>query len=153
MSVLPVNTNPFIIEHLAFKQQEKEIMAASHLLEIEGIFAESKLDERVFDSVRIFCSEHRIKFTLRVFNSPAFEQDRDVLVKLPAFHIYYEDMYEKSFYPGESPAIQVQELLHEINPKKSQDKKENIWWFPKLTWKWPRKSRVASSEMFSNVPS
>ena len=148
MSVMPVETNPYIIQHLAYTQQEKDIITASRLLEVEGVFAENKLDDRVFDSVRIFCSEHRIDFGLRVFNSAAFEQDREVLIKLPAFHIYYEDQYEKSFYPGDSPAIQIQELLYKIKPqKKSQAQTGRGWWFPKLSWKWPRKNRIFSSDV------
>jgi len=144
MSILPIETNPYIVQHLEYKQQEKEIMIASHLLEIEGVYAAGKLDDRVFDSVRIFCSEHRIEFSLRVFNSAAFEQDREVLIKLPAFHIYYEDEYEKSFYPGDSPAVRIQEFLATLKPQKKQ---KTTWWFSKLTWKWPKKRRIVSSDV------
>ena len=143
---LPVATNPYIIQHLDYRQQEKEINLAGHHLEVEGVYAEGKLDERIFDPVRIFCHEHRLDFGFRVFNSAAFIQDREYIEKLPAFHIYYKDEYEKSFYPGDDPALQIQEMLRAI---KDYEKPRKIRWFslPKLTWKWPKKSRVVSSEV------
>ena len=36
---LPVQTNPYIIEHLDFKEQEKTINLASHLLEVEAVYS------------------------------------------------------------------------------------------------------------------
>ena len=148
MSILPVETNPYIIQHLEFTQQEKEIKVASHLLEVECVYSEGKvLRDEVFDGVRIFCAEHRIAFSLRPFNSDAFAQDREYITKLPAFHIYYKDEYEKSFYPGEDPATQIQQVLREM---KAYDKpKKSAWrWpsFPRFTWKLSKRSRIASSD-------
>ena len=148
MSILPIETNPYIIQHLEFTQQEKEIKVASHLLEVECVYSEGKvLRDEVFDIVRIFCAEHRIAFSLRPFNSDAFAQDREYITKLPAFHIYYKDEYEKSFYPGDNPATRIQQVLHEM---KAYDKpKKSAWqWpsFPRFTWKLPKRSRIASSD-------
>jgi hypothetical protein len=147
MSVLPVTTNPYIIEHLDYKAQEKEIMIASHLLEVEGVYAEGKLNETVFDLVRIFCANHRIQFGIRIFNSAAFIQDRECITKLPAFHIYYKDEYEKSFYPGDDPAVQIQYMLNEIKNYNKPKRTQWSWKFPKIKWKWSKKSRVASSDV------
>ena len=147
MSVLPVETNPYIIQHLEFTQQEKEIKLASHLLEIECVYSEGKvLRDEVFDGVRIFCATHRIYFGLRIFNSDAFVQDREYITKLPAFHIYYKDEYEKSFYPGEDPATQIQELLREIRVDTKAKRWSWKWAFPRFTWKLPKRSRIASSD-------
>jgi hypothetical protein len=147
MSVLPVETNPYIVQHLEYTQQEKEIKLASHLLEVECVYQESRpLAEEVIDSVRIFCAEHRIEFGLRPFNSDAFIQDREHITKLPAFHIYYKDEYEKSFYPGSNPAVEIQLLLKEIRDYTSPRKKK---WFtfklPSFSWKWKRKTRIVAS--------
>ena len=148
MSILPIETNPYIIQHLEFTQQEKEIKVASHLLEVECVYSEGKvLRDEVFDIVRIFCAEHRIAFSLRPFNSDAFAQDREYITKLPAFHIYYKDEYEKSFYPGDNFATQIQQVLREM---KAYDKpKKSAWrWpsFPRFTWKLSKRSRIASSD-------
>ena len=145
-AVLPVETNPYIIQHLEFTQQEKEIRLESHKLEVEGVYSDSKVPrEEVIDAVRIFCAEHRIDFGLRVFNSNAFIQDREYITKLPAFHIYYKDEYEKSFYPGEDVAKEIVELLRFIKQKPAKWK-----WFSLPTikvWKWKSK-RIASSSAF-----
>ena len=148
MSILPIETNPYIIQHLEFTQQEKEIKVASHLLEVECVYSEGKvLRDEVCDGIRVFCAEHRIAFSLRPFNSDAFAQDREYITKLPAFHIYYKDEYEKSFYPGDNFATQIQQVLREM---KAYDKpKKSAWrWpsFPRFTWKLPKRSRIASSD-------
>ena len=148
MSILPIETNPYIIQHLEFTQQEKEIRLASHLLEVECVYSEGKvLRDEVCDGIRVFCAEHRIAFSLRPFNSDAFAQDREYITKLPAFHIYYKDEYEKSFYPGDNFATQIQQVLREM---KAYDKpKKSAWqWpsFPRFTWKLPKRSRIASSD-------
>ena len=145
---LPVQTNPYIIEHIAFKEQEKQIMKASHLLEIEGIYHWSKpLKEEVFDSVRIFCATHRIEFGIRMFNSEAFWQDRECLTRLPAFHIYYKDEYEKSFYCEDHAASMIQEVLREIHGLKNLHKQKTSFWWPSFKWPLKRKVPVASSEV------
>ena len=148
MSILPIETNPYIIQHLEFTQQEKEIKVASHLLEVECVYSEGKvLRDEVCDGIRVFCAEHRIAFSLRPFNSDAFAQDREYITKLPAFHIYYKDEYEKSFYPGDNFATQIQQVLREM---KAYDKpKKSAWrWpsFPRFTWKLSKRSRIASSD-------
>jgi hypothetical protein len=138
---LPVQTNPYITEHIAFKEQEQEIMKASRLLEIEGIYHWNKpLKEEVFDSVRIFCATHRIAFGIRVFNSDAFWQDRECLLRLPAFHIYYKDEYEKSFYCEDEAAIMIQEVLRDFK-KPSHKQKTGTWW-PSFKWPQKRKRKV-----------
>ena len=147
MSILPVQTNPYIIEHLDYREQEKEILMASHLLEVEGVYAEGKLNDAIFDAVRIFCADHRIDFGLRIFNSAAFIQDRESITKLPAFHIYYKDEYEKSFYPGDVPATQIQDMLREIKHYDKPKRTRWSWKLPKISWKWSKKSRVASSDV------
>jgi hypothetical protein len=146
MSVLPVETNPYIIQHIEHTQQEKEIRLASHLLEVECVYSESKvLRDEVFNGIRIFCAEHRIAFSLRPFNSEAFVQDREYITKLPAFHIYYKDEYEKSFYPNEDVAKEIVKLLRFIKQKPA-----NWKWFSLPTikvWKW-KSRRIASSSTF-----
>jgi hypothetical protein len=146
MSVLPVETNPYIIQHIEHTQQEKEIRLASHLLEVECVYATSRLvGDEVLDTVRIFCTEHRIAFSLRPFNSEAFVQDREYITKLPAFHIYYKDEYEKSFYPNEDVAKEIVKLLRFIKQKPA-----NWKWFSLPTikvWKW-KSRRIASSSTF-----
>uniref|UniRef100_A0A6C0BJR8 Uncharacterized protein n=1 Tax=viral metagenome TaxID=1070528 RepID=A0A6C0BJR8_9ZZZZ len=111
--------NPYIIEHL--KQNETNalmIKYASQLL-VDGIYQEGKaVKEEVFDSVRIWCSENHVQFMIREFYG-GFDEDREMIERLPAFNIYFKDEYEKTFYPEDS----VEEEILKILPKK--EKKEN----------------------------
>jgi len=142
---LPVQTNPYILEHIAFKEQKQAIMKASRLLEIEGVYHWSKpLKEEVFDSVRIFCAAHHIEFGIRMFNSDAFWQDRECLTRLPAFHIYYKDEYEKSFYCEDDPAIMIQEVLRDFK-NQSQKQKTGFFWWPSFKWQLKQKVPVVGS--------
>ena len=142
---LPVQTNPYILEHIAFKEQKQAIMKASRLLEIEGIYHWSKpLKEEVFDSVRVFCAAHHIEFGIRMFNSDAFWQDRECLTRLPAFHIYYKDEYEKSFYCEDDPAIMIQEILRDVK-NQSQKQKTGFFWWPSFKWQLKQKVPVVGS--------
>lgn len=142
---LPVQTNPYILEHIAFKEQKQAIMKASRLLEIEGIYHWSKpLKEEVFDSVRVFCAAHHIEFGIRMFNSDAFWQDRECLTRLPAFHIYYKDEYEKSFYCEDDPAIMIQEVLRDFK-NQSQKQKSGFFWWPSFKWQLKQKVPVVGS--------
>jgi hypothetical protein len=145
---LPVETNPYIIQHLDFREQEKTINLASHLLEVEGVYHWNKPPlEELFDRVRIFCSQHRINFGIREFNSAAFVQDREYITRLPAFHIYYKDEYEKSFYGDDDPAIMILEVLREIRGGKP---KKRWFSFSFPVFKWKRKIMVVSSTTQDN---
>ena len=111
--------NPYIIEHL--KQNEiNELMIkyASQLL-VDGIYLEGKpIKEEIFHSVRIWCSENHVQFMIREFYG-GFDEDREMIERLPAFNIYFKDEYEKTFYLEDS----VEEEILKILPKK--EKKEN----------------------------
>ena len=111
--------NPYIIEHL--KQNETNalmIKYASQLL-VDGIYQEGKaVKEEVFDSVRIWCSENHVQFMIREFYG-GFDEDREMIERLPAFNIYFKDEYEKTFYPEDS----VEEEILKILPKKEKNGK------------------------------
>jgi hypothetical protein len=49
-----------------------------------------------------FCIRKNIRCIVRGF-SHAYEEDKDEIVRLPAFHLYYKDNYELTFYPGDCP--------------------------------------------------
>jgi hypothetical protein len=113
--------NPYIIEHL--KQNETNalmIKYASQLL-VDGIYQEGKpVKEEIFDSVRIWCSENHVQFMIREFYG-GFEEDREMIERLPAFNIYFKDEYKKTFYLEDS----VEEEILKILPKKENPNKKN----------------------------
>lgn len=126
--------NPYIIEHL--KQNETNalmIKYASQLL-VDGIYQEGKaVKEEVFDSVRIWCSENHVQFTIREFYG-GFDEDREMIERLPAFNIYFKDEYKKTFYPEDSVEEEILKILpqKEKNGKNEKSKKIEIG---KKSWK------------------
>jgi hypothetical protein len=119
--------NPYIIEHL--KQNEtNELMIkyASQLL-VDGIYQEGKpVKEEIFDSVRIWCSENHVQFMIREFYG-GFEEDREMIERLPAFNIYFRNEYEKTFYPEDSVEKEILKILpQKENPNKKNEKSKKI---------------------------
>ena len=137
MALLPI-TNPLINEHIKSRQQDSQLVRVAHKLEIEGIYPSGKRPhEPAYEPIRAFCSEHHIEFTLREFNSAAFVQDREGITRLPAFHIYYKDEYETSFYEGEDPNLFIQDILDEERGRKRK------------AWYWRFYSTVAEGKVKS----
>ena len=56
-----------------------------------------------FSEMFAFCLQEGIPCVIRPF-SHAHEEDKDEIVRLPAYHIFYRDEYELTFYPGDCPA-------------------------------------------------
>ena len=128
--------NPYIIEHL--KQNEtNELMIkyASQLL-VDGIYQEGKpVKEEIFDSVRIWCSENHVQFMIREFYG-GFEEDREMIERLPAFNIYFRNEYEKTFYPEDSVEKEILKILpQKENPNKKNEKNEKSKKIERKSWK------------------
>ena len=140
---LPVETNPYIVHYVMRKEQERRINLASHRLEIEGIYHWGKpLKEEVFDSIRLYCAGHRIEFGLREFKGDVFWQDRECIVQLPAFHVYYDEEYEKTFYLEDNPSDVLEDILNQDRPAK----RTTMWFpFPSFKWGFPKKKKMLSS--------
>ena len=56
-----------------------------------------------FSEMCAFCLQEGIPCVIRPF-SHAHEEDKDEIVRLPAYHVFYRDEYELTFYPGDCPA-------------------------------------------------
>ena len=83
-----------------------------------------------FIEVGEFCLNQGIPCVIRPF-SHEYQEDKEEIVRLPAYHIYYRNEYELTFYPGDCPKA----TLEEIQNKET------------TTWKWP----FGLSSLFSVV--
>ena len=54
--------------------------------------------EEIVDEVKEFCGNKSIIFTTREYDSLRYFKDRDYIEELPAFHIYYDDIYINTFH-------------------------------------------------------
>lgn len=124
-------TNPVIESIFTETGHRIEINRVAQLLRITALYDwEKPIKEEVFDQVHQFCKEYRIGFNIRPFDTTT-KEDRDEVIKLPGFHVYYESEYERTFYLGEDPKEIVLEII-----KKYKSKKWNFSWrgvrLPKL---------------------
>jgi len=122
-----MTTNPIFEKDLLEKYRKD--------FHIVGLY-KNRLSDTVFDSVTAFCVENTIAFRLEPFSS-GVEEDRENVTRLPAFHIYYKDQYETTFYPEDS----VRKILMSCI---AGFKKKTSWFsfkFPVFTL--PKRKRIA----------
>ena len=111
-------TNPVIETIFTETGHRIEINRVAQLLRITALYDwEKPIKEEVFDQVHQFCKEYRIGFNIRPFDTTT-KEDRDEVIKLPGFHVYYESEYERTFYLGEDPKEIVLEIIKKYKPKK-----------------------------------
>lgn len=62
-----------------------------------------------FTEVEEFCLKQGIPCVIRPF-SHAYEEDKEEVVRLPAYHVYYQNEYEMTFYRGDCPNAALKEI-------------------------------------------
>lgn len=75
-----------------------------------------------------FCSSRDIAVKLRHYDTIEFEEDRDIIVRLPAIHIYKRNGYSDTIYPDFKP-VQILALEYEKFQLEELEKesKRQIW--------------------------
>ena len=65
-------------------------------------------------------------FITREYDSRKFSNDRDVIERLPAFHIYINNIYDRTFYSNTRPLDHINEsiTIHLNNEEKKLKRKE-----------------------------
>jgi hypothetical protein len=76
-----------------------------------------------FNEILKFALNEQVKVTIRPF-SHEYEEDKDEIRKLPAFHIFYKGEYKLTFYSGDCPKATMQ-VLKEKPEQKLEYKKES----------------------------
>jgi hypothetical protein len=100
---------------------------------IVGLY-KNRLNDAVFDPVSAFCLENGIAFRLEAFSS-GVEEDRECVLRLPAFHVYFKEEYETTFYLEDS----VKKVLLGCIARFA---KKETWW-PSFNFTLFKRRRVA----------
>jgi hypothetical protein len=130
-------TNPIL------EAADRARMLISHRfkLSFEALYSwEKPLREEIFDKIRIYCHQNSMNFMIRPFNNTV-EEDRDAVEKLPAVQVYYEDIWQTTFYLDNDFEISLFRFLAKIEaPKKSA-------WFtiPSFSLPFKRKRMILTS--------
>jgi RIO-like serine/threonine protein kinase len=94
--------NPVLRTRLEDDEFQMKLSTIRYRMRIEALYHWDKpIVDSLFDPIKNFCKRHTLHFILRPFNT-LLEDDRLYVCKLPAFHIYYENEYEMTFYTDQS---------------------------------------------------
>lgn len=63
----------------------------------------TNFNDATLAEIRQMCEDQNIPFKIREYNSDKYEEDREEIERLPAFHLYVRGHHEKTFYPVGRP--------------------------------------------------
>jgi hypothetical protein len=117
-----MTTNPFIENYVESSNYHVLLKRYAHKFMIVGVYHWSKpVCEEQFDEARFYCRDHHILFKLEVFND-RIEEDREMIERLPAFHLYVDEEYTLTFYPEQILATVIKDFISTYVDKKPKSK-------------------------------
>lgn len=66
-------------------------------------------------AIRDYAISMKILFKSREYNSTKYSDDRHLITRLPAYHIYIKNSLFRTFYPNTRPYQHIQESIAEYN--------------------------------------
>lgn len=67
--------------------------------------------------VKSYCDENNITFTSRRYNCDKYEEDREDVYRLPAFHIYHKKTYHETHHYDTDPVHKIQLVIWNYQDK------------------------------------
>jgi hypothetical protein len=107
-----MNTNPVIDLH----EQRKLALAKRKIQYPIKIYCiVDDLSDASRDTLIRQIKEHALQskviFTTRLYDSTKYSNDRDVITRLPAFHVYIKKGYNRTFYANTRPLDHINECV------------------------------------------
>jgi hypothetical protein len=136
--------NPVFEESAALRQRRTDLQRVAHKFMIIYL-VKDRLHMGNYEAHERFCRESHIEFKIELFNS-GIEEDREHVLRLPAYHVYYEEDYIKTYYPETGADEAVHDVIRSL---KGEKKTSRGGWHPWFTWtmpKWKRRVAVLGSE-------
>lgn len=107
---------------LHFKKKEKPMEYLSVQLNCI-VYDLTDSNEPTIKEIRDYCQKEKIIYSTRRFNSNKYSNDRNFIRELPAFHIYINDIYKRTFYPNTRPYQHIQEVVKEYKDRIERKRK------------------------------
>ena len=79
-------------------------------------------------SIRNYCIEKNVLFLTRRYNSYKYSDDRNYILKLPAFHVIINNSYRETFYINTRPLQHIDEAIQKYNDIIEKKKKNKEAW-------------------------
>ena len=95
----------------------------SYPIEVCCVVADHSNIDTDVEIVNEYTTNLGLKYKLREYNSRKYADDRDIITSLPAFHIYVEESYIDTLYPGEKMLDDIDEYLRKYEQRKLERKR------------------------------
>lgn len=95
--------------------------------------------------IKTYAINSGVMFITREYDSRKFSNDRDIIERLPAFHVYINRAYNRTFYPNTRPLDHINECVNtHLNNEEIKVKRKERWskmyesfkaWMRNFKWK------------------
>ena len=132
--------------NMMIRQSVRNILSSK--IEITGTHYETKMrvccvvanysdirENKTIQELFEYTSRIGITFAFREYNSSKYSDDRDVIINLPAFHIYFGSCYFETFYPDSKLLEELDSSLNEYEKRRKESKMLKDKWSLKSLWK------------------
>lgn len=121
--------NPIIL----IKEQEEEKLNQykemnSNIRVTFVVKSMNNYDKDIIEGIQTLCKNNYINFIVREYNSDIYEEDRENIVKLPAFNIYLHNNYETTFYLGNNYEKIIEDKINEVRQEWEGNNKKKEYW-------------------------
>ena len=79
-----------------------------------------------YKPVKEFCEQNNIAFAQRDFRPFKYLEDREYVLKLPAFQVYVLDEYERTIYPGVEALQELQAVILGVKILEAEDRRRRL---------------------------
>ena len=107
-----MNTNPVIDLHEQRKLAlaKRKIQYPIKIYCIVDDLSDASRDTLI-RQIKQHALQSKIIFTTRVYDSTKYSNDRDIITRLPAFHVYIKKGYNRTFYANTRPLDHINECV------------------------------------------
>jgi hypothetical protein len=109
------------------QMQERTPSVPKHPIMVKCIVASLSDKNDDILKIREYAHIHNIHYTTRLYNSRKFSEDRDIIVRLPAFHIYVKNSYRNTFYLNTRPYQIIHDTVDEYIKKQMAKINKKSW--------------------------
>lgn len=82
----------------------------------------------VLREIKNHANNSGVIYTTREYDSYKFSNDRDVIQRLPAFHVYINNIYNRTFYSNTRPLDHINECIKiHLNNEEIKVKRKQRW--------------------------
>ncbi len=124
-----MNINPVIDLH---EQRKAALVKRKILYPIKIYCIVDDLSDASRDVLVRKIKEHALQskliFSTRLYDSTKYSNDRDVITRLPAFHIYINKVYNRTFYVNTRPLDHINECVELYLKSENEKIQRRIRW-------------------------